>query len=68
MDKLYIGLVSTPGIFATMIRRYLNIPYIHVVLGLDAHLHEAYSVGRRFPKIPLIAGFEKEELHKIIKK
>ena len=33
---------------------------MHVVLSMDADLREAYSVGRRNPAVPLIAGFEKE--------
>ncbi|MDD3404134.1 MAG: hypothetical protein PHQ72_12390 [Hespellia sp.] len=68
MEKVYIAMVNTPGIFATMIRKYLKIPYVHVVLGLDADLSEAYSVGRRFVNIPVIAGFERENLNKIEKK
>ena len=28
--------------------------------AMDADLREAYSVGRRNPAVPLIAGFEKE--------
>lgn len=68
MEHLYIGLVNTPGLFATIIRRYLKIPYVHVVLGLDEKMEEAYSVGRRFINVPVIAGFEKENLSKIERK
>ncbi len=66
MEKLYIGLVDTPGLFAGMIRRVIRQDYIHVVLALDEMLVECYSVGRRFPEIPLLAGFEKEEKQKIV--
>ena len=59
-EKLYIALVSTPGIFASMIRYVTKREYIHVVLSLDENLQEAYSVGRRNPFIPFFAGFEKE--------
>ena len=61
MEKLYIGLVDTPGLFAWMIRKAIRQDYIHVVLGMDEMLDECYSVGRRFPSIPLLAGFEREE-------
>ena len=62
MEKLYIGLVDTPGLFAAIIRRVIKQNYIHVVLGLDERLDECYSVGRRFPSIPLIAGFERRSI------
>lgn len=65
MEKLYIALVDTPGIFASLIRRVIQKPYIHVVLSLDPQLEEAYSVGRRNPFIPFFAGFEKEDKRKI---
>lgn len=43
--------------------------YVHdtMVLGMDEMLDECYSVGRRFPSIPLLAGFEREEKEKIIR-
>ena len=31
-----------------------------MVIGLDAELQEAYSFGRRNPRIPFFAGFERE--------
>lgn len=67
MEKLYIGLVDTPGLFAWMIRKAIRQDYIHVVLGMDEMLDECYSVGRRCPSIPLLAGFEREEKEKIIR-
>lgn len=67
MARIYIALVDTPGIFAYLIRRFLKQKYIHVVLALDAELEEAYSVGRRNPFIPLLAGFEKEDKRKILR-
>lgn len=63
--EIYIALVDTPGLFATIIRRYLKQKYIHVVISMDAGLEEAYSVGRRNPFIPVIAGFEREDKEKI---
>lgn len=65
MEKLYIALVDTPGIFAGIIRKVIKINYIHVVLSLDENLDEAYSVGRRNPFIPYFSGFEKEDVYKI---
>ncbi len=67
MARIYIALVDTPGIFAYFIRRFLKQKYIHVVLALDAELEEAYSVGRRNPLIPLLAGFEREDKRKIFR-
>lgn len=61
MAEIYIAFVDTPGIFAGMIRKKLKQRYVHVVLSLDSELNEAYSVGRRWPSIPLIAGFERED-------
>ena len=60
MEQIYLAFVDTPGFFASIIRRVIGIPYVHVVLSMDADLREAYSVGRRNPAVPLIAGFEKE--------
>lgn len=65
MQKLYIALVDTPGLFAWMIRRVIKIDYIHVALSLDDEFKEAYSIGRRNPFIPFFAGFEKENIYQI---
>lgn len=65
MAEIYIGFVDTPGILASLIRRKLGQRYIHVVIGLDQELKEAYSFGRRHPALPVIAGFEREEREKI---
>lgn len=67
MAEIYIAFVDTPGIFAGIIRRVIQQKYIHVVISMDPELEEAYSVGRRHPAIPLLAGFEKEEKQKILK-
>ncbi|MCH5274467.1 MAG: hypothetical protein J1E65_01415 [Lachnospiraceae bacterium] len=66
MEKIYIALVDTPGLFANIIRLTIHREYIHVVLGLDETLSEAYSFGRRNPQIPFFSGFEKENLERII--
>ena len=67
MAELYIALVDTPGLFAAVIRRVIRQRYIHVAIGLDPQMDEAYSIGRRHPAVPLIAGFEKEEKEKILR-
>lgn len=67
MAEIYIAFVDTPGIFAGIIRCVIQQKYIHVVISMDPELEEAYSVGRRHPAIPLLAGFEKEEKQKILK-
>lgn len=67
MEKIYIGLVDTPGFFAGIIRRVIKQDYIHVVIGMDEKLDECYSVGRRHPSVPIIAGFEREEKDKILR-
>ncbi|MDD3361461.1 MAG: hypothetical protein PHW34_07310 [Hespellia sp.] len=68
MTKIYIAFVSTPGIFAGIIRKVLKQKYIHVALSMDETLEECYSVGRRNPEIPFLAGFEKEDKNRILKK
>lgn len=67
MAHIYLAMVDTPGIFAYLIRRFLKQKYIHVVLSMDERLEEAYSFGRRNPRIPLSAGFEKEDKEKILR-
>lgn len=64
-DRIYIALVDTPGLFASLIRRTIRRSYVHVVLGLDKDLEEAYSFSRRNPCIPYFSGFEKEDLKRI---
>lgn len=66
MAHIYIAFVDTPGIFAALIRKFLKQRYIHVVISGDAILDDAYSVGRRNPAIPFLAGFEKEDKSKIL--
>lgn len=66
MAHIYIAFVDTPGLFASLIRKYLKQRYVHVVISGDADLTEAYSVGRRNPAVPVIAGFEKEDKVKIL--
>ena len=68
MEQIYFALVDTPGFFESIIRRVTGINYIHVVLSMDRNLREAYSVGRRNPAIPILAGFEKEDAEKIERK
>lgn len=67
MAYIYIALVDTPGFFASLIRKFLKQRYVHVVIAGDADLTEAYSVGRRIPSVPVIAGFEKEDKVKILR-
>lgn len=67
MAEIYIAFVDTPGFFAGLIRRVIHQKYIHVALSLDPYLRETYSIGRRHPSIPLIAGFEKEDKKKILR-
>lgn len=62
MENIYLAFVDTPGFFASLIRRTIKIPYVHVVLALDSNLTEGYSIGRRHPSIPFFAGFEQENL------
>ena len=67
MAKLYLVFVDTPGLFAGIIRRVIRQKYIHVAISLDADLDETYSIGRRHPSIPLLAGFEREDKEKILR-
>lgn len=66
MACIYIAFADTPGIFAALIRKFLGQRYVHVVISGDAMLDDAYSVGRRNPAIPFLAGFEKEDKDKIL--
>ena len=66
MENLYFVLVSTPGLFASIIRQVTGIEYCHVALAFDPDLHETYSVGRRVPSVPVIAGFVQEDAHRIL--
>ena len=67
MEHIYLAMVDTPGIFAYIIRRFLGQKYIHVVVSMDARLNEAYSFGRRNPRIPFFAGFERENTNRILR-
>lgn len=67
MAHIYLAMVDTPGVFAYLIRRFLGQKYIHVVISMDEGMEEAYSFGRRNPRIPLSAGFEKEDKEKILR-
>lgn len=67
MEHIYIAMVDTPGMLAYCIRRFLKQKYIHVVIGMDEGLGEAYSFGRRNPRIPFLAGFEREDKEKILR-
>lgn len=67
MAEIYIAFVDTPGFFAGIIRSVIRQKYIHVALSLDPYLEDTYSIGRRHPSIPLIAGFEKEDKYKILR-
>lgn len=66
MEHIYLAMVDTPGFFAYIIRRFLRQKYIHVVISMDAELEEAYSFGRRNPRIPIFAGFEREDKYRIL--
>lgn len=66
MEHIYFAMVDTPGLFACLIRRFLKQKYIHVVIAMDVWLNEAYSYGRRNPRIPFFAGFEREDKNRIL--
>ncbi len=66
MSHIYIAFVDTPGIFASIIRNVLKQRYIHVAIGMDERMEEAYSIGRRNPAIPFFAGFVKEYIKEIL--
>lgn len=67
MARIYIAFVDTPGLFAGLIRKVINQKYIHVAIGLDPYLDEAYSIGRRHPSVPFFAGFEREDKTRILR-
>ena len=55
-SAIYVGFVDTPGLFASIIRRVIGQNYVHVVLGFDPELKEAYSIGRRFRCLQVLNG------------
>lgn len=67
MAYIYLAMVDTPGLFAGLIRRFLRQKYIHVAVAMDERMEEAYSFGRRNPRIPFFAGFEREDKEKILR-
>ena len=67
MEHIYLAMVDTPGLFACLIRRFLKQKYIHVVISMDERLDEAYSFGRRNPRSPIFAGFEREDKERILR-
>lgn len=67
MEQIYIALIDTPGLFADVIRKVTGLSYVHVALSLDSRLEETYSIGRRNPFIPVLAGFEREDKRKILR-
>lgn len=66
MTYIYIALIDTPGFFAGLIRSFLKQRYVHVALAADERLSECYSVGRRDPSVPILAGFEREDKYEIL--
>ena len=68
MEKIYIVLVSTPGIFAFLIKQVIKQKYIHVSLALDDKLETTYSVGRRHPSVPWFSGFTRERFEQVLEK
>lgn len=68
MEKLYISLIDTPGLFAFFIRRFTGISYNHVALSLDPELQEVYSFGRRWLPVTYFAGFIREHTEKVLRK
>lgn len=65
-ERIYLALVSTPGLFANVVRKTIKQDYVHVTLSLDADFKQAFSFGRRFPAIPYLAGFTREDAAQII--
>lgn len=68
MENLYLVLMDTPGFFAGIIRRVIKLNYIHVIISMDDALSENYSMNRRHPDIPILAGFVREHPSKIVMK
>lgn len=65
-EWVYLALVSTPGLFASAIRKALNHDYVHVTLSLDADFKRSFSFGRRDPAVPYFAGFTREDAAEIL--
>lgn len=65
-EWVYLALVSTPGIFASAIRKVIDHDYVHVTLSLDADFKHSFSFGRRDPSVPYFAGFTREDASEIL--
>ncbi|SHK96690.1 hypothetical protein SAMN02745243_04087 [Hespellia stercorisuis DSM 15480] len=46
MKNIYIAFVSTPGIFASVIRTVLKQKYVHVAISLDLNLKTMLTHSR----------------------
>lgn len=63
MDKkIYIVLSQTGTYFSRAIKLYTRYTYNHTSIALDKDLKELYSFGRRRERLPLPAGFVKENI------
>lgn len=59
---IYILLSHTGSVVSSLIRRYSQMEYSHISLGIDDELKTFYSFGRKNPSNPLIAGFVSESI------
>lgn len=60
--KIYIVLSQTGTCFSRAIKFYTKYNYNHCSIALDRDLNELYSFGRRKLRLPLPAGFVKEDI------
>jgi len=56
MSHIYIAFVDTPGIFASIIRNVLKQRYIHVAIGMDERMEEAY-IGYTYTGLDHMYGY-----------
>lgn len=61
--NIYIMLTRSNTVVSKAIYTIGNINYTHVSLGIDDKMEHLYSFCRRHPRLPLPAGFNKEDLY-----
>ena len=64
MEKrsIYILLSHTGSVISHMIKKFSELEYSHISVGIDDTFKTFYSFGRRRPSNPLIAGFVSESV------
>lgn len=60
--RIYILLTQSETFISKMIRRFTGDSYTHASIAFEEDLNSFYSFARRYPSLPLPAGFVREHL------